>query len=128
MDGKDHVGTETGLLPLSTSEYYETISTGLHSHPPKIVIPFPLTEEVNANKIENLPEKINLPVEPKAKILEKAVISNEDQKKIFKRKISKRSNPENDIESAASLAKQTECKSKKNTKKKRISAEKFSFY
>ena len=126
MNSKDRVGTDTGLLPISTTEYYESNSTGLHRNPPKIVVPFPLTEEVNANKIENLPEKINLPVQPKAKILNKAVIEDEKQKKIFKTKALKRSNPENDIDSAVSLA---AINNKKNsTKKNRISADNFSFY
>ena len=128
MNGKDRNRVNSGLLQINNSEYYETTVTGFQpQHSQKIIVPLPLTEETNANKIENLPEKINLPVEPKSKILEKAVVSNSEQKQLFKAaKAAKRGTAE-DIAAAVSLNNENNKKGPQS-KKKKISASNFSFY
>ena len=127
MNSKDRCFSNVGLLSYSNSDYYESFSPGLQGRHRSIVVPLPLSEDININKIENVPEKISLPVKPKEDILEKAR-PDEEQKKIFKENDLKRSHV--DIDAAESLRKTTlgrPTKSKRG-KKSKISAANFSFY
>ena len=139
MDGKDRhskSNINTGLLNFNSARFYENNSSGLRSHPNKIVVPLPLSEDININKIENVPEKVSLPVNPESKILEKSV-PDEKQKKIYKRRKIISSNPENlsaDISLGSKQKKQQQTyftprgNSISQTKRKKISASNFSFY
>ena len=124
MNNKGPRSSGTGLFSYSNSDYYESFSPGLHSRPRTIVVPLPLSEDINTNKIENVPDKISLPVKPKENLLEKAK-PDEQQKKIFKTDNLKRSN--GDIVAAESLRKNVLDKPSRR-KKSKVSAANFSFY
>ena len=128
MNNKDRFySTGAGLTSYNNSDYYTSISPGLQGHHRSIIVPLSLSEDVNVNKIENVPEKISLPVKPKEKILEKAK-PDEEQKKIFKSPPLKRSHV--DIAAAESLRKTSlgPKVAKSSQKKSKVSAANFSFY
>ena len=71
-----------GLIRLSAGDNYSISSSGLYKFPLQIVVPLPLKESANFDKVLNTPETLDLPVKTEEKILNKAVIGPRQSKTV----------------------------------------------
>ena len=83
----------SGLIRLNGPDR-QSSAPGIYRSIRKIVVPLSLKEKVNSNKLVNIPEKVNLPVRAKEKILEKSKPSKSQDRFFSGNRNKKRNNEE----------------------------------
>ena len=64
-------------------------SPGIIKHPKEIIVPAPLEEEINTNKIINEPDQVGLPVNPEKNIFAESKPTPEQEETFKKEKLTK---------------------------------------